>query len=441
MNGIGGSRDGHNPVWPVGMEGIDAEFGARVVSVIDLCAGLHHLAVAAGRSVAEHDQLPAEAIADSSLSAGMVPADIRQQASHRLTAFTDAYKLRIRERLDQLDAQSVAEGITDPFLWVATELAGAVRVSAEEARAAVGDLPADDTALVSYLMQYSQAAERPPLLPMMRRALLITAVASAETMLIGVLRRIRYEQGGAGRWGSLLDAPDLDKEIRRLTRGSIEDWVQRLHTSLGIELPAVTCDWAAVTEVWARRHALVHNAGIADSKYADRVAGAAPGRLLEVDDQYLREAIDMLCGFILGVIIQTWAERPGRQSFVLQLTELYARNCAAENRWALAENLHALAAGIENYPQLAAASRVNSWLARIHRRGADSVLDDVTSWDVTQLPRSYALARMILLGQKEQSLAILAELVAQGEITQGNLRNWPLFDSLRDEPGFRHVCA
>ena len=102
-----------------------------------------------------------------------------------------------------------------------------------DVRAALGDLPTDNPALLSYLMQYSQAADRRPLLPTMRRALLIAAVAASETLLIGVLRRIQYDQGGADRWGPLWDAPELERRIRRLTVGSINDWAPRLAMNLG----------------------------------------------------------------------------------------------------------------------------------------------------------------------------------------------------------------
>lgn len=54
----------------------------------------------------------------------------------------------------------------------------------------------------------------------MRRALLITAVANAESMLISILRRIQYDRGGDARWGSLVNSPSLEAQVRRLTRGA-----------------------------------------------------------------------------------------------------------------------------------------------------------------------------------------------------------------------------
>lgn len=333
--------------WSAGITGTDGELLLRAGSVMELGAGLHRLAVMAERYVADHDRLSPADIADDSLSAQTVQADVRERLTRQLGEFTDSYKRRIQDRLDQFDPDVVAAQITDPFEWVAGELHGPARASLDDAKAVLGEVPTDDLALVSYLMQYSQAVDRRPLLPTMQRALLITAVASAETMLIGVLRRIRYDRGGAARWGPLCNTPELDKEIRRRTRGSIEDWVPNELTALGVDLPTAWCDWPTVTEVLARRNVPVHHAGLADEKYAKRVPGAVQGTLLEVNGEYLCTAIDVTCGFLLGIILVTWAGLPDRSPFVVRLADLYAAAAEAEHRWPLAESLHAASALVE----------------------------------------------------------------------------------------------
>jgi hypothetical protein len=423
------------------MTGTDGELLLRAGSVMELGTGLHHLAVMAERYVADHDRLAPAGIADGSLSAQAVRADVRERLARQLGEFTDTYKRRVQDGLDQLDLEDIAAKTSDPFELMAGLLRGPMQATVEDARAVLGELPAGDAALLSYLMQYSQAVDRKPLLPTMRRALLITAVASAETMLTGVLRRSLYDRDGAARWGPLWETPELDREIGRRTRGSIEDWVPREFTALGVDVPAGWCDWPAVVEVWARRNVLVHHAGLADEKYARRVPGAAQGSVLEVDGEYLRTAIDVLCGLLLGVILGTWAGQPGRSSFVAQLAEVYAATAAAERRWPLAESLYAVSARVEVEREHAATSEVNAWLARIQQRGPESVQADVTNWQVDGLPHRFTLARMILLGNADGSIAMLPGLVTNGELTKDNLRDWPLFDMLRDNPAFQQMLA
>lgn len=427
--------------WQGGFTGTDSEFLVRSGSIMELGTGLHHLAVMAGRYVAEHDKLSAAAVADSSLAAAGVAPEIRARLVRQLDEFTARYKRRIEDELDQLDPDSLAAKMADPLEWLTAQLSGPVREGFKEAPAALAGLPLDNVALTIYLMQYGQALDRRPLLPTMRRALLITAVASAETALSGVLRRLQYDRGGTARWGTMFGSPELDKEIRRLTRGSIEDWTGRVLTEFGLDLPAASCDWDAVREVWARRNVLVHNAGLADKMYVDRMAGVVEGTILEVDDEYLRTAIDLLCGFLLGIIFSAWVALPARSVYVTQLAHVYATIAQSEHRWPLAENLHMLAAQVDLDPEDAATSQVNAWLAHTQWRGPGSVLADVEQWATDELSRRFTLARAVLLGQRDAAISMLPELLEQGEISTDHLRDWPLFASLRDMPAFQRLLT
>ena len=163
--------------WPDGMTGADGEFLLRSGSALELADGFRQLAVMAERYVEEHDMLAAGDIADHSVSARSVPGDVRERLTTQLSGITEGFKQRVQRYLDQLDPDSVRDQVTDPFQWMMAGLMGIVGQSVTEAEAALGDVSADNM-LVSYLMQYSQAAERRPLLPVVRRALLITAVAS-----------------------------------------------------------------------------------------------------------------------------------------------------------------------------------------------------------------------------------------------------------------------
>lgn len=405
---------------PDGMTCTDGEHLLMADSIMDLGTWLHQLAVMAEQYVADIDRIPAGDSADRSLSAQMVSSEVQ---------------------LGQSEAESMTRQATEPFQWLASELAGLGADCTAERYGVVADLPAEDVALASYLMQYSQAGASRPLLPVLRRNLLIATVASAETMLTRVLRHIQHGRGSGTRLGPLWDTHDIDDMVRRLTRGDIQDWAPRLSRILGIDLSAAACDWPAVTELWERANALVRSAGLADRKYVERVPGAVLGALLEVDSRYLREAIDLLCGFLLGVTLQTWAACPGGRDLAIQMATLHVATAESDLRWPLAETLHTLVAQLEEDPMQAAASQLRAWLARIHWRGHHSVLAEVTAWPVADLPQRFTLARTILLGQLDEAIATLPGLIDQGLITKDNLRDCPLFELLSSEPEFQLLLA
>ena len=194
-------------------------------------------------------------------------------------------------------------------------------------------------------------------------------------------------------------------------------------------------------EIWARRNVLVHSGGITDKKYIERVPGADAGTLLQVDSQYLRDAIDLLCGFVLGVIFLAWAAQPGGRVLAIQLATLHVVVAESELRWPLADSLHSVMARLEDDPQRAAASQVNAWLARTHWRRPESIWAEVAAWPIGGLPLRFTLAKMILLRQTGEAMAMLPGLLQQGEITKDDLKRWTLFESLRCEPEFQRLST
>jgi hypothetical protein len=359
------------PAWrqPGDWTGADGEFNMRADAVMDLGTGLHQLATLAERHVAELDQLSAVEVAAQSLSAQQVPSKLRETVSDKFTSVTATWQHQVQDHLARLDPNAIAE-VCDPFAWVLGELAPLLGQGLDTARAAFADFPVRDLKIFPYMMQLGLATARRPRLPSIRRALLITAVASAESTVRGVLHRLVFERDG-GSWD--LPAPDL--AASKLMEGGLEKWEENLRKSgFDLHLADATCDWPTTREIWARRHVLVHNAGLADAKYARRVPGATVGVMLEVDDAYLRNAIDLVCGFIMGVIIMAWDKlSPANRVYVVYLACSYAAAAQSEQRWPLAETLHMLAAQRDDDPLDGAVDQVNSWLARAQWRGPESV--------------------------------------------------------------------
>jgi hypothetical protein len=89
-------------------------------------------------------------------------------------------------------------------------------------RATVADLP-ECASTVGYLARCSAASGRQPRLPAMRRALLITAIATAEAILKGIIHRILFNRHG-GSW----HAPALDTAVDKIMTGGVEKWEERL---------------------------------------------------------------------------------------------------------------------------------------------------------------------------------------------------------------------
>jgi len=419
-------------LWPAQLTGTDVELLLREESVGQLGNGLYALADVAERHVAEYDELSAADVAARSVSAQSLPPDIRELAAQRMAGMLADFEQDWDGRIAALAPDDVGE-VPDPFGWAAERFGGRPDAHIDALAAAFTELPRSRSSL-GYLVQYAAAAGRDPRLPAMRRALLVTTVSSAELILSGVIHRVLFDREG-GSWQS----PSLDKAVNKLMAGGIEKWETRFPEILGIDLPRTSCNLTAVKEIWARRNVLVHNGGIADQKYCRRVSGVAPGTLLEVSAEYLRTAIDLVCGFLFGIIYIAWGVAPGRRQFVAYRAAGNAVVAESEHRWPMAENLNAIAAFLETDLDEAARSQVNAWLARARWRGPDSVLADVSAWETIGLPPVFTVARLILAGQIDNAIAMIPQLVVQGELTDDDLLTWPLFEPVRNNSRFKQL--
>jgi hypothetical protein len=160
------------------------------------------------------------------LSAQLVPPQLRDALGQRFTSVTGALQQQVQGHLDGLDPSAIAD-VRDPFAWVLAELAPLVSQGLESARDAFADLPVGDYKIFPYMMQLGMATARQPRLPSIRRALLITAVASAESTFRGVLHRLVFDRDG-GSW----DLPAHDLAASKLMEGGIERWERNLREAL-----------------------------------------------------------------------------------------------------------------------------------------------------------------------------------------------------------------
>lgn len=283
-----------------------------------------------------------------------------------------------------------------------------------------------------YAHAYMTAAARRPRGPRTFPAILSAVCSEAEQVVASVLRRVLFDTGG---WPSVLD-PALDNAVHKIigSGGALDRWQHEIALH-GAALKELVIEWPQLDEVFARRNLFLHRRGRVDEAYAKRAPQPAPqiGSVIELDAAYLREAIDR-CE-VLTVAIVTGllkARTPQSAGHVAGLASHLAFTADASGALLRAEGYHHLAGALTDDPLDTQRQRVNQWLLRERRLGADAISTEVEGWDVSMLPREFALARHVLLREDEVGLALLAELRSDGTVTQSNVEAWPLFARWRE---------
>jgi hypothetical protein len=162
----------------------------------------------------------------------------------------------------------------------------------------------------------------------LRRLLLLSAVAYVEGYLSELVREIATRtlapfksqdplEVTKGKLLSLASVETLaedivEREVRQLTNGGLQDFAKYFKKKFGIAFGAVAADYGQLLEIHDRRHLHVHRNGICDATYAHQypAAGFKPGDLVPVPQDYLLNSLAALRHFGVRVRDEALAKFP-----------------------------------------------------------------------------------------------------------------------------------
>lgn len=308
------------------------------------------------------------------------------------------------------------------------------------------------TAVIGALLA-AGGVDREPSTPVLYSSLLTTLVGGFE-IFVAEIARFAYARfpgsapmdGVTFTWQQVsthatieaLREEAAEKAVNDLLRESFDDWIDRFGKRFGVKIPEQVRG-LDVREVFQRRNVVVHNSGIANNLYREKLAGlpdlAILGEQLPVTSDYLRSAADRLCAVAWHL---SWAF--GKRIYKdedLSVFEMYIcnvpyRHLEAERYQAIAyldcAAVLAEARNEENKMTL----RVNSWLAQKRLGNFGAVHDEVENWQTSHLAAKYQLARFALLDNLADGFAIVEEIRGSSELSTLAWHLWPLLQELRE---------
>jgi hypothetical protein len=279
-----------------------------------------------------------------------------------------------------------------------------------------------------YIKAYSMASTAGSRGPLFMSAALTVIVSATESRLRRIFARFLEASGAVG------SRDDQEARIAKLFGGGLQHWSTRINSQFGLDMETWTDDWSAVTEIFARRHAHVHQGGFVDRSYRDKTGSKEPiGMPLSVTTEYLSEAIDLLSGFCLGALARTWLEvKPELGEAVSGVFSDYVHDLLVSGCNRFVERITSLIPEYNSNELELARSKVNRLLALESRLGSDAIREEAAAWLTDELPEPYRLARLILLKRDDEAMHKYVSIRASGEISPDEVRTWVLFRRWRD---------
>jgi hypothetical protein len=342
------------------------------------------------------------------------------------------------------------------FIPLLKELAGMVDesgqglISAEDLVDRVFDLVMDEPWGPEFALAFLRRTYRPRREPIFHSSILISVVAAFEAHL-GELAKKYYHAAPAAlhdvpkesakefslrelqEMGSIELAVDraIESRVAKLTFGSFADWRRFFDDRLKINMAELTLDWKAVTEILERRHCIVHHGSQASRRYVSNFPGVEQDDDLQVDADYVEEAIARLELLGLLVSFEMWRKFAIDEEELITAVESIAFMALKEQRWGFSLSIYKWWQGLSlpEYEQRQA--KVNIWVARKGLEGLDSIANEVRAWDVSGSDEVFAFAKYCLLEDLDSSFAALPRLIEMEKVGGKALATWPLLEPLR----------
>jgi hypothetical protein len=281
---------------------------------------------------------------------------------------------------------------------------------------------------------------------MLLNALLTTCVSSFEVLIAAVFRghaRLHPESMGQEQvlFSDLLALSSISEVVDQTLARKVDEFLRRsfagqkkwFQEALHVDFESLCIDWPQTSEVFERRHTLVHHDGKASQQYVDRVdPGVAVGTRLEVDDQYVIGALNRL--LVLGILVgaRSWIKLvPDEKEDAERLLHDEMYDSMLEGRWPVVEAICRSAIDLATEQSKALVFKANLWLALKRMHGLEPIRSEVEAWDVSALSQRYQLGKAALLDDLELAADLVQDLLAHEKLSPSELREWPVLEELR----------
>lgn len=309
----------------------------------------------------------------------------------------------------------------------------------------------DRHSMVSYLLHVSHTIADPDQATLILNSLLAQGISALEVLVSGVATRHFIAHPKAldadAKALSLSDVRDfkdaddpadllISREVTSMIYGNLDDWAAWFKKRCNVSFQQLALDWGTLGEAFQRRHIILHNGGNVSRQYLSRVPGSDAtlrvGDPLPVDEEYLRAALDQIDVFGSLLVVKAWgtwhpSERDASAGHLLQRSyDLMLRE-----RWPAVTALTKAGCDMRCSAKVLEPIKVNGWHSRAQTDGYESIHAEVSAWDVSAAADRFRLVQFALLEQYGEAETLVIKLIKRGEISRGELNEWPVLAKLR----------
>jgi hypothetical protein len=242
----------------------------------------------------------------------------------------------------------------------------------------------------------------------------------------------------------------LEREAETVLRSAFEDQLKYFSKRLKLDLSALVSLEPSLTEILQRRNILVHNDGIVNRIYFSRVPAdlvrqldVKEGTTLRVTQEYISGAVSTVWRAGSIILQQAWrkwetAEAVAADSYLIDHSYDLLLSRLNEDVVHLAQYASTIKMASERAHRVVL---INACTALRRLGGEEEVATFIATRDWSACSLDFQLALAALQDDVRAAVELLPKAVATGDIAEANIREWPLFERLRDNEEFTNVVV
>lgn len=240
------------------------------------------------------------------------------------------------------------------------------------------------------------------------------------------------------------------KEVDSVLRESLDSQLLYFGKRLKIDLTALSPSKPVLVEVAQRRNLLVHNRGIVNRTYLERVDSALveeyaakKDKRFYVSNDYFVAAMNVV--EIAGIVLlqQCWRkwrtdDPESAEGFLIDFTF----DALVEERYDAVIEIAKYASRIPFKSESRKRRVCINQAIALRDSGRESEVESVLAqYDWSGFQLLFQLALCAVRAQEEQFYQLLPRAIAAGEVTREDLEEWPLFRNFRDATKFTEMLT
>lgn len=235
----------------------------------------------------------------------------------------------------------------------------------------------------------------------------------------------------------------IEKEVNIIMKESCDYWFnEHIKKLLKLKLNNYNKNKAKFNEIMARRNLLVHNEGIVNKYYLNRVGkdniySAKLGEKLNVDNIYIKEALETFEEVGIGVLVELYLKEPISDKDISFLFEMTTTGYLFKDKYEIALVIYELLLDskkikgeLKKYCELNY-WQCHKWLGITNDKVKELEKEDYSIYDVSLKLGGFAL--------QEKYDEFYETFNNQDCITLEELKDWPIFKLMRKDDRFNKM--